>query len=545
MSAALPVQDACCVQTCDDVTVQNIPGPAGSDGAAGAAGAAGVSAYTLLTLAFTMPAEGAGATATVGSTAWITAGQIVYIAGLGYLTATTILSGTTFTATNPENTASGTYASNAAPGTIAAIGSKVSPAGIQGPAGTVSAGTLVGDVTGTIGANELTLNATLGALPVGDGSKAQSFAKGTDGEILCSDAAAALDLDWKPIIPSTGAANLADNRLLRLDGATGLPIPLQSSLVTVTDTGAIRADGSGGNARGTDAVDLQVTRGANTQVASGTRATICGGQNNTASNTEATICGGDGNTASAAESFVGGGNGNTASGTQSTVCGGFSNTASALYSTVSGGVGGTASGQASTVSGGNTQVASAYAATIAGGEINTASGQYSAVLGGANNISSGDYSVATGVRVTVPLFGQKGHSSGMFASNGDCQVSELVWRRATTDATANVELFLDGSASRAVVPTSKSWMFSILLIARSDAGLDSIYTSVGVVRNNAGTVSVNAVTTTEVYDGIGLPATPVTVDADDPNNALRIQVTGVAATNIRWVAFARLVEVAY
>jgi hypothetical protein len=50
------------------------------------------------------------------------------------------------------------------------------------------------------------------------------------------------------------------------------------------------------------------------------------------------------------------------------------------------------------------------------------------------------------------------------------------------------------------------------------------------------------VATTEVFDGIGLPATPVVVSADDPNNCLQIQVTGIAAV-IRWVARVDLVEV--
>ena len=47
-------------------------------------------------------------------------------------------------------------------------------------------------------------------------------------------------------------------------------------------TDAIQAD-SGGNARGTEAIDLQQERTANSQVASGTRAVITGGEGNTAS----------------------------------------------------------------------------------------------------------------------------------------------------------------------------------------------------------------------------------------------------------------------
>ena len=86
--------------------------------------------------------------------------------------------------------------------------------------------------------------------------------------------------------------------------------------------GAITAqvpDGTvtGGNARGPYAVDLQMFRTANTQVASGSYSTVAGGY---------------GNKASATNSTVAGGYGNTASGTYSTVAGGYNSTASAQHS---------------------------------------------------------------------------------------------------------------------------------------------------------------------------------------------------------------------
>ena len=101
--------------------------------------------------------------------------------------------------------------------------------------------------------------------------------------------------------------------------------------------GAITAqvpDGTvtGGNARGQYAVDLQMFRAANTQVASGYSSTVAGGYNNTASNTYSTVAGGKDNMASANFSTVAGGWGNTASGAISTVAGGYYNTASGQHS---------------------------------------------------------------------------------------------------------------------------------------------------------------------------------------------------------------------
>ena len=86
--------------------------------------------------------------------------------------------------------------------------------------------------------------------------------------------------------------------------------------------GAITAqvpDGTvtGGNARGQYAVDLQMVRTANTQVASATYSTVAGGRVNKASATNSTVAGG----------YV-----NKASGPYSTVTGGWFNTASAQYS---------------------------------------------------------------------------------------------------------------------------------------------------------------------------------------------------------------------
>ncbi len=85
---------------------------------------------------------------------------------------------------------------------------------------------------------------------------------------------------------------------------------------------------SGGNARGTAAVDLQTMRTADTQVASGIAAAIGGGSHNTASGGSATIGGGVGNTASGSYAAVGGGIYNTASGFGAVVPGGYYGVAS-------------------------------------------------------------------------------------------------------------------------------------------------------------------------------------------------------------------------
>ncbi|MEZ4785695.1 MAG: hypothetical protein R3F28_16660 [Candidatus Kapaibacterium sp.] len=147
--------------------------------------------------------------------------------------------------------------------------------------------------------------------------------------------------------------------------------------------GSIQRD-VGGNARGTNAIDMQTERAAVTQVASGLRSIVAGGERNTASGDRSVIGGGNTNTASGLTSTVSGGNFNTASGSSSTVGGGSTNTASGSVSIVGGGSNNTASGANSTVGGGSSNTASGVNSTVGGGTGNTASGDYAAIPGGRN-----------------------------------------------------------------------------------------------------------------------------------------------------------------
>jgi hypothetical protein len=582
MAATLPLPSQCCVPCEEPVTIQ-VPGPAGAAGATGATGAAGKNAYTTVAADLAMPGELGSVFATVVDTSWMGLNQVVWVTRIdgtvkAYMQVTAIGGPTVVTLKNLRDTASSAYLSNSIAGTIN-IGSTITAAGLQGAIGATT-GAAGGDLKGTYPNPKISLANTLGGMIAGDGTDATSLAAGTNGQQLAADNTQPKGVAWKSSLPVTGGTDVADNRIGRLDGAAGTPIPIQSSRVTITDNGAIRADGSGGNARGTDAVDLQVTRGAATQVASGQEAVIGGGNANTASGLDSTVSGGISNIASGGGATVGGGSLNQATALNANVAGGDTNLARSEASSICGGdsniagdagaankrafVGGgqsnEASGQESTIAGGSGNVATATQATVCGGDSNDATGVESFVGGGGSNIASGlnsvigggqdnetggNYSaILGGLFGLAPRYGQQAHAAGRFAADGDAQSSQVMMRRATTDATPS-ELFLDGATLRLAVPSNTSWIFQILLVARSSAGLDSIYKSEGSIRNNAGTTTTSAVTTTEINDGIGLPATPVAVAADDPNDALTITVTGLGATNIRWVAKVSLVEVAF
>jgi len=128
-------------------TVSLIPGPRGTAGADGADGTDGVSAFTTLSANFTMPAELATVVVTVADASWMTTGNAYYVQNAGWFEVTAIGGATSVTLRNLEDTATDSYPDNVAPGTIVALGNKVTAAGIQGPAGTDGAGGAPTDAT--------------------------------------------------------------------------------------------------------------------------------------------------------------------------------------------------------------------------------------------------------------------------------------------------------------------------------------------------------------------------------------------------------------
>lgn len=564
MAGTLPNAVTCC-NPCDDPVTVQVPGPAGDPGATGDDGAAGQPAYTAFTVDFTMPNELATGVATVASTAWMAVGMIIFAGKtdgsvIGHLQVTAIGGATSVTLKNLAEIAVDAYLENSIPGSVFTTGSKVCSAGPQGaPGPSVSGQAAGGDLKGTYLNPRLSVANAKGSLPVGDGTNTTAVVAGTDGQLPVYDAAAANGLTPKSLLPNAGT----DNALLRLDGATGKPIPGQACAMVSTDNGALQV--TYGNAKGTDAVDLQASHSAVTQVASGQEATISGGRRNTANATRSTVAGGDTNTASAQEATVGGGSANQATAARATVGGGDTNVASGQESTIPGGNLNTAAGEQSAIGGGdsNSINSSGTESVIGGGKSNSITAAQSVIAGGEQNLASagfaavggGTFNQATGIGATVPggiggladKVGQLAHSAGSFAAIGDAQTSELMWRIATSDATANVEMFHDAISARATIATGKSWLFEVLLVGRSSAGVTAAWRVTGAIQNNGGTVSlVAAVANAMLADGTGgtwgVTANFV-VDADNTNKALRMRVTGAAATAIRWVAWARVVEV--
>jgi hypothetical protein len=279
-------------------------------------------------------------------------------------------------------------------------------------------------------------------------------------------------------------------------------------VLTPKGTGAFvlgpKPDGTttGGNARGTNAFDLQTTRTLSTQVASGTYSFAAGSSNiasstgaialgisNTSSGSNA-FCAGRGNTASGSDAFVGSGREHIASGASSVIVGG---------STGSGGTG------------------------------NSATGTSSGILSGIQSLAD---------RYTM-----QAHSAGQFAAKGDAQRARFVMRCKTTTNTG-VEMALDGGTTYLGIPSGKIIACTINITgSKSDGTAVAHYLRQYCVKNVGGTSS-------EVYAPVTIgtdnaAGTTIALSANNADDTLRILVTGIAAETWRWVASVDAVEVAY
>ena len=138
-----------CCNSCDDPIVVNTPGPQGPAGADGANGTDGVSAWTTAanyspSAQPVMPAEGANVTVnTTSSTAFLTVGEPAYVQFWGFMEVVSTPTSTSVILKNIEDSGTGEYADNAAPGTSLPAAAKIVPGGWQGPAGATEAGALL------------------------------------------------------------------------------------------------------------------------------------------------------------------------------------------------------------------------------------------------------------------------------------------------------------------------------------------------------------------------------------------------------------------
>jgi len=340
-----------------------------------------------------------------------------------------------------------------------------------------------------IAAGQVTGLGTAATLDVGTGAS-QIVQLDGSGKIPAVDGSQLTGLSAGLTYFTEAESQAAPNATVYVDSLTaaGASTSVDAALVP-KGNGAVIAgipDGTttGGDKRGVKAVDWQTKRYATEQVASGIYSVVCGGSGNKATATSSAVVGGTVNQVTGTLTFVGGGNAN---------------------------------------------IASDSYAVVVGGQANQASGQYSIIPGGHSG--------------KADKWAQLALSAGKFAAVGDAQISTLVVRRSTTDATPS-ELFLTGAAGRCTIATDTTWAFTITVVARrTDADNESAaYKFEGCIDNNAGTTAlVGSVTKTVLAEDT--VAWDANVTADNTNDALVVTVTGEAGKTIYWVAKIELVEV--
>jgi hypothetical protein len=117
--------------------------PWSSLGGTGGTGTPGQNAFSTTSANFTVPAVSSTVSVTMASTAWLgPAGYVVFIAGAGYYSVSSITNPTQAVLTNL-----GYLATNAAPGTVITSGAMVTPGGIAGPSSTGTPGANAYDST--------------------------------------------------------------------------------------------------------------------------------------------------------------------------------------------------------------------------------------------------------------------------------------------------------------------------------------------------------------------------------------------------------------
>lgn len=355
--------------------------------------------------------------------------------------------------------------------------------------------------------------------------------------------------------------------------------------------------------------------GGQSNTASGQWSTVAGGKQNGATNSYATVVGGLNNSVVGQFGFVGGGSGNYAAFTCDTIGGGESNVLGGQNNSnhrfIGGGVRNTINAEqtvGTTICGGigNTIYFGSAGAIICGGGYaaypggNFLSGSNSALVGGQGNrigngygnyttyafigggggnvidtnanssvISGGDTNIVRanvvgatitgGIRGAASLYGQQVHASGQFSAQGDAQAHELVWRNAIT-GTTTTELFLDGTAVRAVLPATNTVWKGIINVAAvcTNAGggttvvgdVAAIDYTVTVKRIAGNTVLVAAAANITGLDSDASMATSAfVIAADNVNEALTISytppATADATTVIRVVATFRGLQIQY
>lgn len=376
---------------------------------------------------------------------------------------------------------------------------------------TLVAGTNI-SITTNAGSDSITITSTASGLSgTGSVDNAVLRADGTGGATLQASA-------WLIADNATASPNNTVNHasIQATGGTTNVSVSIVPKGTGAFCLAVPDGTATGGNVRGANSVDLQTSRSAAADVASGTASFLAGAFGKASGDYSTCFSYG------------------LASGTGSFAVGKYASNLS------------TASGSYSFAGGGATASSDA---TFAFGYQSIASGIYSSIALGVQNTASGsDGSIALGNRSAAHRGTMFAYASGYFgSSNGDSQFVLQVMRVKTTNATpTTMQTGHEDRIGRLTIPSGKIMFCNVLVSGiKSDGSAAACYKRKLAIKNVGGTTSlVGSVETigTDIEDSA---ACDVAITADNVNDCLQINVTGIAAETWRWVAVVEGLEIAY
>ena len=355
---------------------------------------------------------------------------------------------------------------------------------------------MLGSTSGTLTVSApatITSHTIIFPAAIGSANQVLTISNAGTGQLAWSDVA----LTGITTSLNTASPNNTVNasRILASGGTTN-----QDLVLSPKGTGAIIAQlpdstSTGGNKRGVNAVDLQMSRSSASQVATGDYSFVAG-YRSTASGTGAVAIG---------QTNAASGSGSLALGYQST-----------------------ASGNSGIAIGGYNSTASGSSATAMGYQA-TASGDYSFCvgLGSGTTAAASSWSISNGGVTDV-------RHQGVVGCSGYAQSNIYTLARDTADDTPTT--LQPAAAEYLTIRDNKVYAFTVLVAGRNaNDGGGCGYEFKGVIEKSSSTTAlIGTVTKTVLGETTGGYDCDVT--ANNTNDCLDITVTGLASKTVRWGA---------
>lgn len=130
-------------------------------------------------------------------------------------------------------------------------------------------------------------------------------------------------------------------------------------------------------------------------------------------------------------------------------------------------------------------------------------------------------------------------TASMFIMNehgNERPIGGYILTRTTSDNTPS-ELFLNGTSTRLTISSGRFCSFFIKITGiKADLSAASVFYRKVNIKNVLGTTSLVGAIETIGTDYEDNPSTDISITADDPNDALKIEVTGITGETWRWYA---------